>query len=190
MEEIGRDVVFYDQSGGGVTFSGGEPLAQPAFLRALLRACKAQGLHTALDTCGYAPWEVLDDIREDVDLFLYDLKLMDDARHRRFTGVSSNPILENLQHLSWCGHRIVLRVPIIPGVNDDEENLRQMGGFAADLPSLERIDLLPYHRIGRDKYQRLGRTCPMPETDPPSQARLVAIAEVLGEFQLPVSLDD
>jgi pyruvate formate lyase activating enzyme len=190
MEEIERDVVFYDQAGGGVTFSGGEPLAQPAFLRALLRACKAQGLHTALDTCGYAPWEVLDDIREDVDLFLYDLKLMDDARHWRFTGVSSKPILENLQHLSRCGHRIVLRVPIIPGVNDDEENLRQMGGFAADLPSLERIDLLPYHRIGRDKYQRLGRTCPMPETDPPSQARLVAIAEVLGEFQLPVSLDD
>jgi pyruvate formate lyase activating enzyme len=188
MEEVERDVVFYDQSGGGVTFSGGEPLAQPVFLRELLRACKTRGLHTTLDTCGYAPWEVLDDVRGDVDLFLYDLKLMDQARHRHFTGVSSEPILENLQELSRSGHHIVLRVPIIPGINDDAENLRQMGTFAASLPSLERIDLLPYHRIGRDKYRRLGKTCPMPETDPPSQARMEAIARTLRTFGLHVDL--
>jgi pyruvate formate lyase activating enzyme len=189
MDEIGQDVAFYDQSGGGVTFSGGDPLAQPAFLRDLLRACQTRGVHTALDTCGHAPWEVLDGVREDVDLFLYDLKLMDDARHREFTGVSNELILGNLEALSRKGHQIVLRVPIIPGINDDEENLRRIAVLAADLPSLERVDLLPYHRIGRDKYQRLGRPCPMPDIDPPSQAELATIEEMLQGFGLRVNLD-
>jgi pyruvate formate lyase activating enzyme len=188
MDEIERDVAFYDQSGGGVTFSGGEPLAQPEFLRALLRACKERGLHTALDTCGFAPWNELDGMREDVDLFLYDLKLMDNARHRESTGVSSEPILENLQRLSGRRHRIVLRVPIIPGINDDEENLRHMGAFAAQLPSLERVDLLPYHRIGRDKYRGLGKACPMPDAQPPSEGRMEEIARALRRFDLAVSV--
>jgi pyruvate formate lyase activating enzyme len=182
MDAIERDTAFYDQSGGGVTISGGEPLAQPDFLRELLRACQARGLHTTLDTCGCAPWEALDSVRQYVDLFLYDLKLMDDERHRAFTGVSNRPILENLRRLSREGHRIVLRVPVIPGINDDEENLRAMRTFAADLPHLERVDLLPYHRIGRDKYQRLGKPCPMPETEPPSEARMAEIAQILGSF--------
>jgi pyruvate formate lyase activating enzyme len=182
LDAIERDTAFYDQSGGGVTISGGEPLAQPDFLRELLRACQARGLHTTLDTCGCAPWEALDSVRQYVDLFLYDLKLMDDERHRAFTGVSNRPILENLRRLSREGHRIVLRVPVIPGINDDEENLRAMRTFAADLPHLERVDLLPYHRIGRDKYQRLGKPCPMPETEPPSEARMAEIAQILGSF--------
>lgn len=208
MDAIERDTAFYDESGGGVTISGGEPLAQPDFLRDLLRACQARGLHTTLDTCGFAPWEALDDVREDVDLFLYDLKLMDDARHRELTGVSNRRILENLRRLSGEGHRmlrqgsaqvlrqcsaqvlrrgsaqVVLRVPVIPGINEDEENLRAIGAFAAELPSLERVDLLPYHRIGRDKYRRLGKPCPMPETAPPSEARMDKIARRLHEFDL------
>jgi pyruvate formate lyase activating enzyme len=182
LDAIERDTAFYDQSGGGVTISGGEPLAQPDFLRELLRACQARGLHTTLDTCGCAPWEALDSVRQYVDLFLYDLKLMDDERHRAFTGVSNRPILENLRWLSHTGHHLILRLPIIPGINDDEENLRAMGAFAADLPRLERVDLLPYHRIGRDKYQRLGKPCPMPETEPPSEARMAEIAQILGSF--------
>ncbi|WP_296897478.1 glycyl-radical enzyme activating protein [Thiohalocapsa sp.] len=189
MDAIERDTAFYDQSGGGVTVSGGEPLAQPDFLRELLRACQYRGLHTALDTCGFAPWEALDSVRQYVDLFLYDLKLMDDARHRAFTGVSNERILENLQRLSREGHRLILRVPIIPGINDDEENLQAIGAFAADLPHLKRVDLLPYHRIGRDKYRRLGKPCPMPETEPPSEARMDEIAQVLRKFDLPVSLN-
>jgi pyruvate formate lyase activating enzyme len=188
IEEIERDVVFYDQSGGGVTFSGGEPLTQPDFLRHLLRACRARSLHTTLDTCGFAPWDVLDEVRAYVDLFLYDLKLVDDARHRTFTGVSNEPILENLRRLSRRGHHIVLRVPVIPGINDDQRNLHQIGTFAAGLPSLERVDLLPYHRIGRDKYQRLGKACPMPETDPPTQAWMEALGPMLRAFGLHVDL--
>jgi pyruvate formate lyase activating enzyme len=188
MDEIERDVAFYDQSGGGVTFSGGEPLAQPDFLRALLRVCKERGVHTTLDTCGFAPWNELDGMRGDVDLFLYDLKLMDDARHRESTGVSSEPILENLQRLSRKRHRIVLRVPIIPGINDDEANLRQIGRFARGLPSLEGVDLLPYHSIWRDKYRGLGKVCPMPEAQPPSEERMEEIARKLRRFDLAVSV--
>jgi pyruvate formate lyase activating enzyme len=188
MAEIERDVPFYDQSDGGVTISGGEPLGQPEFLDEILRACKQQGLHTALDTCGFAPWADLDGLRGDVDLFLYDLKLMGAGRHRECAGVSNEQILENLQRLSGRGHRIVLRVPVIPGVNDDDENLRQMGAFAAELPSLERVDLLPYHRIGRDKYRGLGRACTMPDTLPPSDGRMAEVAQALQGFDLRVNI--
>ncbi len=186
MEEIERDVAFYDESGGGVTFSGGEPLSQPDFLLALLRACKAKEIHTALDTCGFSAWKILDSVREYVDLFLYDLKLLDDARHRECTGVSNEPILENLQELSRQEHDIVLRLPIIPGINDDEENIRRAGTFAAALPHLERVDILPYHQIGGDKYRRLGKTCALPETSPPSAERIAEIAEILRGFGLRV----
>jgi pyruvate formate lyase activating enzyme len=188
MAEIERDVPFYDQSGGGVTISGGEPLAQPEFLDEILRACKQRGLHTALDTCGFSPWADLDWLRRDVDLFLYDLKLMDAERHRKCAGVSNEQILENLQRLSGREHRIVLRVPVIPGVNDDEENLRQMGAFAAELPSLERVDLLPYHRIGRDKYRGLGKACTMSDTLPPSDGRMVEVAQTFRTFDLRVTI--
>jgi pyruvate formate lyase activating enzyme len=188
MDEIEQDVAFYDQSGGGVTFSGGEPLAQPAFLREILQACKTRALHTTLDTCGFARWDVLEEIRKSVDLFLYDLKLIDDARHHKVTGVSNASILENLRRLSRKGHRIILRVPVIPGINDDEGNIRAIAMLAADLPHLERIDLLSYHRIGRDKYRSLGRVCPMPEVDPPSDKRIAEIARRLRALGLDVNV--
>jgi pyruvate formate lyase activating enzyme len=186
MAEIERDVPFYDESGGGVTFSGGEPLAQPDFLHSLLRACREKEIHTALDTCGFAPWEVLDGVRESVDLFLYDLKVMDDARHRTLTGASNARILENLRALSQAGHEIVLRVPIIPGVNDDDRNVRQTGAFAAALPALRRVDLLPYHHAGTEKYSRLHRAYALPETRPPSDGRMQKIARALRELGLQV----
>jgi pyruvate formate lyase activating enzyme len=188
MDEVERDRAFYDQSDGGVTFSGGEPLAQPGFLCELLRACKNRTLHTCLDTCGFAPWEALDRARGDVDLFLYDLKLTDDARHRQVTGARSAPILGNLRRLSEYGHRIVLRVPIVPGINDDEANLREIGLFAADLPSLERVDLLGYHRVGRDKYRQLGKVYRMPAVDPPSSQRVAEIARRLRRLGLNVAV--
>jgi pyruvate formate lyase activating enzyme len=181
-----RDIAFYEESGGGVTFSGGEPLAQPDFLLALLRACREKGIHTAVDTCGLGAWETLERIREYVDLFMYDLKLMDEARHRKFTGVSNDLIVRNLKALVNRGHNIVLRVPIIPGINDDDESMRQIGGFAAALPRLSAIDLLPYHHIGLDKYTRLDRTYRLPETRPPSDERMAEIAALLSELGLRV----
>jgi pyruvate formate lyase activating enzyme len=186
MAEIERDIAFYDQSGGGVTFSGGEPLLQRDFLLALLKACKGEDIHTAVDTCGFAPWETLDDIREHVDLFLYDLKLMDDAKHRKFTGVSNELILKNLQRLSAQGHDIFLRVPIIPGINDDAENIRQIGAFAAALPHLNRVDILPYHRAAAEKYHRLNKIYGLPETRPPSNERMAEITQILKGFGLQV----
>ena len=143
MTEIERDVTFYDESGGGVTFSGGEPLLQRDFLCSLLMACKDRDIHTTLDTCGFVAWETLDRARRFVDLFLYDIKLMDDAKHREFTGVPNDQILNNLRMLSEQGHNVVLRLPIIPGVNDDEKNVRQTGEFATTLPGLNQVDILP-----------------------------------------------
>jgi pyruvate formate lyase activating enzyme len=186
MAEIGRDIAFYDQSGGGVTFSGGEPLLQRDFLLALLRACKEEEIHTAVDTCGFATWETLDSIRKHVDLFLYDLKLMDDAKHRKFTGVSNELILKNLQRLSAQGHDIFLRVPIIPGINDDAENIRQIGTFAAALPHLKRVDILPYHRAAAEKYNRLNKIYGLPETRPPSDEKMAEITQILRGFGLQV----
>lgn len=188
MAEIMRDAAFYDESGGGVTFSGGEPLLQGEFLLALLQACKAQGLHTALDTCGYAPTSTLSAVRQHVDLFLYDVKLMDDQRHRQVTGVSNGPILDHLRLLAADGQRVILRVPVIPQVNDDEENIRQIAALARGLPSIERIDLLAYHRIGNNKYDRLDRPNPMPETVPPSPDRLSDIVRAFESAGLQVKI--
>lgn len=167
LAEIERDRTFYEQSGGGVTFTGGEPLAQPRFLLDLLSACRTRGLHTVLDTCGYAPWPVLDEIRPLVDLFLYDLKLVDDARHREWTGVSSADILSNLRKLSEAGSHIQVRMPLIPGINDDEENLRATGTFLASLTRVPPVELLAYHNIAEAKYAGLGREYGMGDVHPP-----------------------
>jgi pyruvate formate lyase activating enzyme len=176
IEVAVRDAPFYQESGGGVTLSGGEPLLQADFTVALLAALHAHGIHTALDTCGHVPWEVLERTRRHVDLFLYDVKLMDEERHRRFTGVSNHHILANLHALSEREHRIVLRLPVIPGVNDDEVNVRAVAALAAGLPHLAGVDLLPYHRIGVDKYARLDRKYRLLETGVPSRARMEGIA--------------
>lgn len=186
MEIVERDRPFYEESGGGLTLSGGEPLLQPYFSAALLKAAKARGIHTALDTCGHASWKSLDRLRRDVDLFLYDLKVMDEGRHRLYTGAPNHRILENLRALAARGHRIVLRVPVVPGINDDEENLEALRRFAAGLPNLAGLDLLPYHRIGVDKYARVGRTYPLPGTLPPPRERIAAVAETLAAAGLPV----
>jgi pyruvate formate lyase activating enzyme len=188
MHEVQRDTVFFEESGGGVTFSGGEPLAQRAFLADLLRACKALELHTAVDTSGYTPWEALDSIRAHTDLFLYDLKLMDDGLHRQHTGVPNGLILHNLQALSERGARIIIRVPVIPGITDSEENLRSLGAFAASLPHLERVDILPYHHSALGKYERIEKTYALPDTRPPTKTRMQEIAHLFETFKLNVTI--
>jgi pyruvate formate lyase activating enzyme len=179
MQEIEQDIVFYDQSGGGVTISGGEPLMQPRFLLALLQACREAEIHTVLDTCGFAPWETLDAVRGYVDLFLYDMKPMDDEQHREFTGVSNQIILDNVQVLSQLGHDIVLRVPVIPGITDGDDNIQRLATFAAGLPRLQGIDLLPYHAIAADKYRRLGKEYAMIGIQPPTRETLARIQHIL-----------
>ena len=188
MAEIERDLSFYDESGGGVTFSGGEPLLQRDFLLALLKSCRNQEIRTAVDTSGFASWDTLDRIRNYVDLFLYDLKVMDGAKHQEFTGVSNQLILNNLQALAHKGHNINLRVAIIPGLNDDDDNIRRIGEFAASLPKVRMISILPYHQTAIDKYDRLNKAYAISEIRPPSNERMAEIAQMLADFGLEVKV--
>jgi pyruvate formate lyase activating enzyme len=188
LKQVERDIPFYDQSGGGVTFSGGEPLMQPTFLRALLKACKVSEIHTAVDTCGFASWSTIDRLRPYVDLFLYDLKLVGDALHRKYTGVSNEVILGNLRRLARLGHNIYLRLPIIPGINDTVEDMRAIGAFAEMLPDLKRVDLLPYHRAAENKYQQLNRAYALSELRAPTEEKVSELAEVLRSFGLTVHI--
>jgi pyruvate formate lyase activating enzyme len=162
LMEIEKDTVYYEESGGGVTISGGEPLSQADFLSELLAACRARGLNTALDTCGHAAPPVFQRVAQHVDLFLYDLKLIDDERHREFTGISNEAIRENLRWLSEQGRDVLIRFPLLPGINDDDDNLRRLGEFLVALPKCFPVDVLPYHRMGVDKYARLDKVHPMP----------------------------
>ena len=157
MEEVGRDHLFYEDSGGGVTFSGGEPFHQHRFLMELLEAGRNRGLHTAVDTSGFVPKERLMAALPLVDLFLYDIKIMDDAKHVRYTSVSNELILENLRLLDDAGAQIWLRIPIIPDVNDSPADVQAMVQLAANLKSVQQINLLPYHSIGAHKSQNLGK---------------------------------
>jgi pyruvate formate lyase activating enzyme len=183
LDAVWQDRIFYDESGGGVTFSGGEPLAQIEFLLACLGACRGRGLHTAVDTCGLAPTARLLAVAPLADLFLYDLKLMDSDRHERYTGAPNGVILENLRALGRVHSRIWLRVPVIPGINDDGAALQAIARFAAAIPGVRQVNLLPFHRTGLPKLARLGRTNPLAGVrlpSPEAMAAAVAIFQDLG----------
>ena len=186
LEEIERDVVFYDQSGGGVTFSGGEPLSQPDFLLELMHECKERDISIVVDTSGFAPLDLVESVAELADLFLFDFKLVDGKRHEDFTGSSNEGILENLTWLSENGHPVVIRVPLFSGINDDEENISALGKFVAGLPKKHTVDLLPYHNTGIDKYRRLDHAYKMGDALPPSDAETEAVVRSLRTFGLTV----
>jgi len=172
---IEKDQLFYDESGGGVTFSGGEPLVQPRFLEAVLDACNQRDIHTTLDTSGFAPAAVLERVLPRLQLVLFDLKIMDPLLHRKYTGVSNESILENLKRIDGGSTPWRLRIPLIPGVTDTETNLEQIVRFAAGLKSIQGIDLLPFHRIASGKYSRLGLPDPMAGMEPLSPEHVAAI---------------
>jgi pyruvate formate lyase activating enzyme len=188
MEEIEKDRIFYEQSGGGVTFSGGEPLIQPDFLGALLRLCRRRGIHTAVETSGYAPWPVLKGIGRDADLFLYDLKVMDPAVHKRQTGVDNGLILENLARLAKTGARILIRLPVIPGINDSPAHAARLGRFVAGLRKVRRVDLLPFNALCREKYRRFNRPYRFANVKPPTPAALERIERRLAAHGLEVEI--
>ena len=187
MKEIEKDRVFYEESGGGVTFSGGEALLQIDFLDSLLTACKAKGIHTALDTSGYGPWESIARIAGKVDLFLYDMKLIDEEKHKKYTGVSNKTILENLKKLAAGHHNVWIRIPVIPGVNDETDNLRKTGELLASW-NLREVYLLPYHNIATDKYARLGRTYRLPGLRPLAAQQMDEAAQIVKSFGLDVKV--
>lgn len=158
IEELVKDQAFYETSGGGITFSGGEPMMQALFLAEMLPMCREQGLHVALDTCAAVPWEWFERVLPWVDLVLLDLKLVDPSRHEAATGLRNDGILDNARRMARLGTRMWIRTPVIPGYTADPANLHQIGAFIAEeLPTLERWDLLAYTNLGRPKYHRLDR---------------------------------
>ncbi|MHB8055641.1 MAG: glycyl-radical enzyme activating protein [Candidatus Aminicenantales bacterium] len=181
VEEASRDAIFYEQSGGGVTLSGGEPLAQPVFAIALLGELKARGFQTALDTSGLAKEEVLAEAVKFSDLILYDLKLMDAAAHRRYTHARNENILENLRRLDHYGKPVRIRIPLVAGVNDGEENIAASIGFLKTLSSVQGVDLLKYHRGGQEKYKNLDTQACFQIFEPPSEQRSEAIRRAFAE---------
>jgi pyruvate formate lyase activating enzyme len=188
MAEVEKDVVFYDQSHGGVTFSGGEPLMQPEFLLALLNQCQVQQIHTAVDTSCYAEAEIVKSISKKTDLFLCDLKHMDSEIHERFTGVGNNLILDNIKRLSEANKEIIIRIPVIPGFNDDQANIKATGKFAASLPRLSGIDILSYNRGGTEKSSRLSADTKLMRAETPDEETMNSIAKSLDNYGLQVKI--
>lgn len=176
VRELERDIPYYDRSGGGVTLSGGEPLTQPEFVAEVLRACRRRELHSALDTSGCVEAGVLEQAAGLCDLVLYDLKSMDDDVHREWTGVSNVQILENLELLDGLEVETWIRLPLVPGVNDDVENLDATIEFLRGT-RFRRISILPYHRIAEGKYKRLGLVDRMAKVEPPDEAEVAAVKE-------------
>lgn len=182
LHEVGKDAIFYHRSGGGLTLSGGEPLAQSAFASELLRRYRSDyvGFHTTVETCGYADWRDVALLVPHTDLFLYDIKHMDPVVHWRLTGASNDRILENAVRIVAAGGHLVVRIPLIPGVNDDEANLGRTADFARTVLRVDRVDVLPYHRLGEPKYARIGRQYPLEGVQAPA-SHMVSAARALLE---------
>lgn len=184
-----KDVAFYEQSGGGVTLSGGEPLCQPAFVLSFLTALKERRVHTALDTTGHADFDIIKSALPLTDLFLYDLKHMDSERHREATGVPNERILENAAKIAASGGKIQIRIPIIPDFNDSEENIQSTGSFCRSLgEAVVLIQLLPYHNLGAMKHLRIGHGGMLLEANPPKDKAISKIKGILESFGLAVSV--
>jgi len=187
IREIEKDRAFYDESDGGVTFSGGEPLMQVDFLESLLEECRKRNILTAVDTCGYAPKKDFARIASKVDFFLFDIKVMDEKVHKKFTGVSNKLILENFTQLANDGSNILVRFPVIPSINDDRKNVEKTGEFLRK-NGIENIHLLPYHRAGIAKYRSLGRRYKLNSVRPPSEDELRRIKRRFDTFGLKVKI--
>ena len=178
VEKVLRDVHFYEESGGGVSFSGGEPLMQPEGLLKLLEACKNHGLHTCVDTSGYVNWEHFERIMPFTDLFLYDLKNMDPALHLRYTGVDNGLILANADKLLYAGAMLVFRIPVIPGINTSEREIYALIEFLKErAEKMTEVHLLPYHRIAGSKYRRLHMKEHLADVDEPDQQMMHQLKE-------------
>lgn len=179
-----EDEPFYRETGGGMTLSGGEPLLQAAYCAELLGLVKQRGHHTAVDTCGAVPWESLKEVLPFTDLFLYDIKHMDPALHSKYTGAGNELIHDNLRCLAKSGAAIEIRIPLIPGYNDDNANIDATGTFLSGIDGIEKVIILPYHSMARSKYHALGMADTMPITASPSDETLRKTAERLCAFGL------
>ena len=190
LEEIEKDEIFYHRSGGGITLSGGEPLLQPAFAGAVLKAVRSRGIPTALETCGHFAWEACETLGQHLDLVYVDLKHADPDRHEALTGKGNEIILANMQRMDelWTETDLVVRVPLIPGITDDSRNLEETAAFVQALDRVLRVEILPYHRYGVATYARLGRAYSLGHIRPPPKSDVQAAASVFASHNLPVQI--
>ena len=189
--EVKKDEAFYKRSGGGVTLSGGEPLAQAEFSTAILSLCKRAGLHTAIETTGMARWEIVESVLKNTDLVLYDLKHMDSASHQKCTGMPNDLILENLKRIrrKYSSIPVVARIPIVPGHNTDPKNIQATARFVAnEIGSGTKVNILAYHRLGETKYGRLERDSGGTSITPPTAEQMQAIQKTIEAHGLTVSI--
>jgi len=187
VNQVMKDSVFYRRSGGGVTLSGGDPVAQPTFSRELLSQLKNYSIHTAIETSGYLSWEEFEKIIEVTDLVLYDFKQMDSEKHKAGTGVSNELILDNAKRISRKGKMVIARIPLIPSYNDDEQNIVNLAKFLQDIT--DRVDILPYHTLGTSKYEALGMTYQCGNISPPSPEMISKIKKWLESYNLNVNIE-
>jgi pyruvate formate lyase activating enzyme len=188
MKRLLQDRKFYEKSGGGVTISGGEALCQIDFVEEVLKRLKEEGIHTALDTTGYAPWETVERTLPYTDLYLYDLKHMDSKKHKDVIGVPNELILSNARELAEHGKKLQIRIPVIPLFNHDEENIRKTAEFCQKLgESVAMIQLLPYHNLGVMKYLRISDK-PVAQATPPSDEYMEKLKKIMEEYGLPVTI--
>jgi len=188
IDELVRDRVFYDESSGGITFSGGEPLVQYKFVSECLSKCKLLGLQTAIDTSGYAPFDTFENVYDYTDIFLYDIKLFDNDEHIKFTDVSNKLILNNLKELTSLGNKVTIRIPLIPEITDTQKNLSDIVSFIATLKNVKQIDLLPYNKISESKYKRLKKPSILGELQVQSEEKLLEIKSLFDSLNIKVSL--
>lgn len=184
-EEINKDRLFYEESGGGVTFSGGEPLSQHEFLINILKLCKHNEIHTAVDTSGYCDTNIIKEVAKYTDLWLYDIKHLNEDKHKHLTGVSNKIILNNLQTLVSLGSSIKVRVPIIPTCNDQLENIKALGNYLATL-GLFNVNILPYHTLAEDKHLRFSMQYKLKHLNEPSEEYMKSIKNTLESYGLNV----
>lgn len=188
MREVEKDLPFYEESKGGATFSGGEPMLQIDFLQSLLSECKKMDINTAIDTTGYAPLTDFEKVYDTTDVFLYDLKLMDDKLHYEYCGVSNKLIHENLKELSSRGSKIILRLPIIPTLTDTEKNITETISFISTLKNIREIDLLPFHTTAKSKYERMKRENKVVELIPPTKEYMNELKNRFSQLGIPIKV--
>ncbi len=186
-KEIEKDIIFYQESGGGVTFSGGEPLVQIDFLSQLLSYCRGAGIHTAVDTCGYVPWTCFERIENMVDLWLYDIKVIDEAKHQKYTGVSNQLILENLRRLSRKTKQIEIRIPVIPGINNSFDEIGQITELMYSL-KINKASLLLFHKMGLEKFSRLGIEAKMQDSPTLSEEHIRELRQIFEDQNFQVAI--
>jgi len=182
VDQVIRDKVFYENSGGGVTLSGGEAMLQKDFAKSLLIECKKNQLHTVVDTAGCVPWITFEEIIPFTDLFLYDIKCMDNEKHISATGTSNRLILNNLKKLAAYKSDIIIRIPIIPGFNDGLDHFEKIGEFLYSLETVKSVELLPFHKLGEGKYKSLQMDYMAKEYQRPLEEKIGILAEILRSF--------